>query len=165
MKCLVCGKDYESAECPRCRFPNILIIGDREKELEKMMPTINQYRNNFAETVKLSLVTYHWKDQNGHLELDRKELIPIGTAGELIQSEKWLENKFARIADRGEITVTVCVAMGDDEQDFTIAVPNLKKAELQQLGARVDNNFNLNLMLRNDTEVPTTSESVALFTA
>lgn len=163
MKCLVCGKEYEAAECPRCHCPDILIVGDREKALESILPTINQYRKNFAEAVKLSLVTYRWKDQNGQLVLDKKELIPIGTATELMQSEKWLDNKFARIADSKEITVNVCVAMRDDEQTVTVAVPNLKKEELQQLGARVDDNFTLSLLLRNDTELPTISKPVDLF--
>lgn len=163
MKCLVCGKDYEAAECPRCHCPDVLIVGDREKALEKILPTINQYRINFARTVKLSLITYRWKDLNGHLALDQKELISLGTAEELMQSEKWLDNKFARIADSEKITVDVCIATDDSEQTVTVVVPNLKKAELQQLGARVDDSFGLSLLLRNDTEAPTISEPVALF--
>ncbi len=163
MKCLVCGKDFDSSECPRCHFPDVQLIGDREEALKKMLPTINQYRKNFADAVKLSLITYRWKDQDGYLVLNNKDVTPIGTAEELMKSEKWLETKFARIADSDKITVTVCIEMGDDKKNVEISVPNLMKAELQQLGARVDDSFNLSLMLRNNTEKPTISQPVDLF--
>lgn len=163
MKCLVCGKDYEAAECPRCHFPNIQIVGDREKALENLLPTINQYRMNFAGTVAISLVTYRWKDQNGRIALKRKEQMPLGTATELLQGEKWLDEKFARIPDQKEITVTLCISMGGEERTVSVSVPNLQRAELQQLGIRMDSDYRLYLLLRNDTDRPTTSEPVELF--
>ncbi len=163
MKCLVCGKEFEAAECPRCHFPDVQIIGDREKALENMMPTIIQYRTNFMSAVKLFLEIYRWKDQNGQLVLERKEHRLLGTAQRLMREQVWLEDKFARIADQKTITVTIRMDLGGDEKQVAVSIPNLHKAELQQLGATVDSDYNLRLMLRNDTEQPTMSGPVAVF--
>ncbi len=163
MKCLVCGKEYEAAECPRCRFPNIQIVGDQEQALKAMMPTIEQYRRDFLNAVRIGLVIYRWKDQNGQLVMDRQEQKLLGTADELRRGEKWLEDKFARIADQKQISVTLSIAMAGEEKLVQASVPNLQKAELQQLGAKVDENCNLLLMLSNETEKPTISQPIALF--
>ena len=162
MKCLVCGKEYEAAECPRCHFPDIQIVGDREKALESMMPTIQKYRMNFMRSLKISLVIYRWKDENGQVVLARKEQKPFGTVEELMQGETWLDEKFARLPDQKEIVVTVCIAMGGEEESISVSIPNLQKSELQQLGASIDSACNLRLLLRNDTEKPTNSGPVDL---
>ncbi len=163
MKCLVCGKEYEAAECPRCRFPNIQIVGDREQALKAMLPTIEQYRREFLNAIQISLVIYHWKDEKGQLVMDRQEKKLLGTANELRNGEKWLGDKFARIADQKQVTVTLSIAMAGEEQLVQASVPNLQKAELQQFGAKVDDACNLRLMLCNETEKPTISQPVALF--
>ena len=165
MKCLVCGKEYEAAECPRCHFPDIQIVGDREKALESMMPTIQKYRMNFMRTVKISLDIYRWKDENGKVVLDRKEQKLFGTAEELMQGETWLDEKFARIPDQKDVEVSICIYMGDEENRVSIFLPNLQKAELQQIGVVIDNACNLRVLLRNDTEAPTSSNPVTLLTA
>ena len=163
MKCLVCGKEYEAAECPRCRFPNIQIVGDREQALKTMLPTIEQYRREFLNAIQISLVIYRWKDDKGKLVMDKQEKKLLGTANELQRGEKWLEEKFARIADQKQITVTLSITMAGEEQQIQVSVPNLQKAELQQLGAKVDDACNLCLMLSNETEKPTISQPIALF--
>lgn len=163
MKCLVCGKEYEAAECPRCHFPDVQLMGDREQALKNMMPTIQKYRQSFLNAIQISLVIYRWKDDKGKLVLDRQERKLLGTAEQLQRGEKWLEDKFARIADQKQITVTLSISMGGEERQVQVTVPNLQKAELQQLGAKVDEACNLQVMLCNDTEQPTVSQSVALF--
>lgn len=163
MKCLVCGKVYEAAECPRCRFPNIQMVGDREKALENLMPKISAYKTNFLSGVTVELVAYRWKDRDGQVVLDREERMPLGTAEELMRGEKWLAEKFARIPDREEISVTVCIMAGTEKREVLIVVPNLHKPELQQLGAGMDDACNLRILLRNDTEEPTSSAWIPLF--
>lgn len=163
MKCLVCGKEYEAAECPRCHFPDIQIVGDRQKALETMRPTIEKFRTAFLREVKIFLVIYRWKDENGQVVLHREEKKLLGAADELMKEEVWLAEKFARIANQKTITATVSVVMGGEERTVPIAIPNLQKPELQQLGASVDSDCHLHLLLRNDTEKPTMSQPVALF--
>lgn len=162
--CLVCGKQYEKGDCPRCQFPDIQIPGlDRENAIHHLRPAIEACRKVFLETIKVSLVTYRWKDVNGTVALDREERIPLGTGTELFGNEKWLDGQFARIPDQQKIDVTICVKTNEGEQTKTIAVPNLHKAELQQIGASVDENFRIRLMLRNQSENSTKSDPVALF--
>lgn len=163
MKCLVCGKNYEAAECPRCRFPDIQLMGDRDEALAQLMPTIKAYRANFMKSVTVELVTYRWRDLEGRIALDREDRIMLGTADVLQQSEIWLEEQFARIPNEDEIKVKVCITAGGEKRDVSIAVPNLHKPELQRLGASVDGDCNLRLLLRNNTEESTTSAGTPLF--
>lgn len=165
MKCLVCGKIYEAAECPRCYFPDVQIMGNRQEELEKLKPTINAYRQQFLNTVKVELMAYRWKDQDGQLVLDRMDRMLLGTADTLQQGEHWLEEHFARIADQKEISVTVCITAGEEKREMQVVLPNLLKPELQQIGAYVDDDCNFFLLLRNETEAPTKSNPVPLFAA
>ena len=163
MKCLVCGKTYEAAECPRCGFPDVHIPGDQTQVLERMKPTIDEYKINFLKGVQLQLVTYRWKDRGGVVALDREELIPVGSGQELMQGIKWLPGKFARIADQAQITVTLRATTGEETRELRIPVPNLQKPELQQLGISMDQDGNLWVMLCNDTDEPAGSAPVPLF--
>ncbi len=165
MKCLVCGKVYEAAECPRCHFPDVQIMGNRQEELEKLKPTIDAYRQQFLSTVKVELMAYRWKDQDGQLVLDRTDRMLLGTANTLRQGEHWLTEQFARIADQKEISVTVCITAAEEKREVQVSLPNLLKQELQQIGAYVDGSWNLFLLLRNGTEAPTKSNPVPLFAA
>lgn len=164
MKCLVCGKNYEAAECPRCRFPDIQIpeVG-REQALASLMPTINAYRTNFLKSVRVELASYQWKDQNGKVVLDQTNWKLFGSGEVLQQKEQWLPEQFARIPDQKTITVTVRIIAGEETREQNVTVPNLLQPELQQIGARVDSDCNLYLMLRGETQAPVSAQPVSLF--
>lgn len=162
MKCLVCGKIHEAAECPRCSFPDIQIMGDQDKAMESLRPAIIAYRTNFLKTVRLELMTYRWKDQDGQVVLDREERMLLGS-GDGLQQETWLPEKFARIADQEKIPVTVRITAGEESRDAVISLPNLHEPQLQQLGAVIDGDCCLRLLLRNDTQEPVSSAPVSLF--
>lgn len=163
MKCLVCGKEYEAAECPTCRFPNVQIMGDREQVMVNLKPTIDAYRTRFLQSVKVQILAYRWKDQNGTVVQDRVDTLTLGRGDVLLQEETWIPEKFARIAEKEEIPVTLRITAGEETRELVVAVPNLQKPELQQLGASIDNMCNLRLLLRNDTDAPTSSAPVPLF--
>lgn len=165
MKCLVCGKDYDAAECPRCHFPNIQIMGDRDTALAQLMPTILAFRESFLGNVDVSLLIHHWKDRDGQIVPDREEYLRLGSAAELQKEERWLSNQFARIPDVEAISATVLVAVKNSIHHLQISVPNLQQPELQRLGARLDDDMNLRLLLRNDSQQPVSSAPVPLLPA
>lgn len=164
MKCLVCGKNYEAAECPRCNFPYIQVpAAASESFLDSLRPTVNNYRETFLQKVELQIPVYRWKDQDGVVVEDRVETISLGTADQLKAGQRWLEEKFARIPDEKALPVTVSISAGGDTWERTISVPNLNQPELQQLGAAINDEYQLLLMLRNETEQNTVSDPVPLF--
>lgn len=163
MKCLVCGKVYNAAECPRCHFPDIQFMGDQKAALASLEPKITAYRNNFLGSVKVELVAYRWKAHDGKVVPDCEERIFLGTAADLQKGEIWLADKFARIADQKKISVTVCITEADRSRKVQVMVPNLQQPELQQVGACMDEDLNLRLMLRNETQRSTRSAPVPLF--
>lgn len=163
MKCIVCGKVYEGSECPRCRFPDVQIPGDREAALAALKPQIDQYRQSFLQSIRVEVVTYHWKDKDGLVVKDREDRLSLGTGDQLMHGETWLPQKFARLPQQDSLDVTLCITAGEDVQNKTVTVPNLHKAELQQLGAEMDPECRIRLLLRNETEAPTRSGFVPLF--
>lgn len=163
MKCLVCAKEYEAVECPRCNFPDVQIPGDGQNVPEHIKATVDAYRLSFLKSVELQLVIYRWKDANGTLVLDREDRIPLGSGSELMQGEQWLAEKFARIPTQEEIPVSIRITAGTDILEKTVCVPNLQSTKLQQLGACMDQDGNICLLLRNDLDTPTSSAVVPLF--
>ena len=164
MKCLVCGKHYEAAECPRCNFPYIQVpVAASDDFLASLRPTIKNYRESFLQKVQLSIPIYRWKDQDGVVVEDRVDTVSLGTADQLKAGEHWLGEKFARIPDEKQIPVTVSISAGGDTWERTVSVPNLHKPELQRLGIAINDEYQILLMLRNETEQNTVSDPAPLF--
>lgn len=164
MNCLVCKKDYEAAECPRCKFPHIQVPATAPADfLASLQPTIADYRRKFLQKLQLQIPIYHWKDQGGVVVEDRVEMLSLGSADQMLGRELWVEKAFARIPDEKEITVTVRISVNGESWEQTVSVPNLHKPELQKIGATIDDNHDLRLMLRNETENSTVSDPVPLF--
>ena len=162
MKCIVCGKEYEKTECPVCKFPKVEFPGDPEKGLQAMRPAIEAYREDFLGKVSVGIIAYQWRDDNGAFAMDRKERVPIGTAKELRENTRWLAEKFARIPDEEELRVSLSVQVNDIDEERSVGIPNLMEPELQELGAAVDGDLNVQLLLRNSSG-STQSEKTPLF--
>lgn len=163
MKCLVCGKDHEAAECPRCRFPDIQLMGDREKAMEQLMPTILAYRTNYLKSVRIFLPAYRWKELGGQLVADRTDWLELASGDTLMQEAQWLPEKFARIPDLPSVSVAVRIVSEEGQSEKTVCVPNLAEPQLQQLGAVIDSDCALHLLLRNDNHTFVSSGPVSLF--
>ena len=162
MKCIVCGKDHDKNECPVCRFPKVEFPGDPEKGLRAMEPAIRAYREDFLGKVSVGIIAYQWKDDNGALVPAGKERVPIGTGKELRESARWLDEKFARIPEEEQLLVSLSVRVNDTDEERSVGIPNLTEPELQELGASVDGDLNIRLMLRNSSG-STQSEKIPLF--
>lgn len=160
MKCLVCGKEFEGDECPRCHFPVVNFPGDREAGIRAMAPTIQAFREGFLEQVSVGLVVCHWKESGESLTLDYEERLSFGTCGTLRGKEFWLEQKFARDPKAARLSLRLWIGMGEEQVEKTVEIPNLMAAELQRVGIDMDENADFCLMLKNDTEGPVKSEKV-----
>ena len=162
--CLVCGKNYEAGDCPRCRFPDVQIPGmDRDKAIVHLKPVIDVSRAAFLENIRVEVISYRWKDQDGTIVLDRKDALTLGTGTDLTRGEVWLRGKFARIADEASVPVKLRITAGEEVLEKTVRLPNLNKPELQQLGAKMDKNFRITLLMRNDSQKCVQSDPTPLF--
>ena len=162
MKCYVCGKQYEGNECPRCKFPAVEIPNTTwEQGRQALAATIAPFRTAFLDAIQISLVMYRYRDENGVYVLDREENILLGTGTELYEKELWLDQEFARLEDP-TISVRLLLKVRDDTRQEQVELPNLKAAELQQVGIAMDEAFNIHLKLRNTSENPTCSAAVEL---
>ena len=162
MKCYVCGKQYEGNECPRCKFPAVEIPNTTwEQGREALAATITPFRTAFLDTIQASLIVYHHRDENGVYVLDREEAISLGNGAELYGKELWLDRNFARLEDP-TIRIRLRLTVRDNAREEQVELPNLKAAELQQVGIAMDETFNIHLKLRNTSEKPTCSAAVEL---
>lgn len=162
MKCYVCGKQYEGNDCPRCRFPAVEIPNTTwEQGRQALTGTVAPFRTAFLNSIQVSLIAYHYRDENGVYVLDREEPISLGTGADLYGKELWLDQKFARLEDP-TIRIRLRLTVRDNSRDEQVELPNLKAAELQQVGIAMDETFNIHLKLRNTSEEPTCSAAVEL---
>lgn len=162
MKCYVCGKQYEGNECPRCAFPAVEIPNTTwEQGRQALIATINPSRAAFLKSVEVSLVIYHYRDENGVYVLDREESICLGNGEKLYENEVWLDQEFARL-EGPSFSARLRLSVRGQTREELVEVPNLNAAELQNIGISMDEQFNIRLMLRNASEMPTTSAPVEL---
>lgn len=162
MKCYVCGKQYEGNECPRCTFPAVEIPNTTwEQGRQALAATITPSRAAFLKTVDISLVIYHYRDENGVYVLDREETVCLGDGEKLYGSEVWLDREFARLEDP-TFSARLRLTIRDNTREETVELTNLKAAELQNIGVCMDEQFNIRLMLRNASEAPSVSAPIEL---
>ena len=90
-----------------------------------------------------------------------KEQYPDYTQGEFYEKELWLGQEFARLEDPS-IRIRLHLSYLGNAREELVELPNLKAAELQQVGITMDKEFNIYLKLRNTSETPTCSGAVAL---
>ena len=162
MECLVCGKEYVGSECPRCRFPDVQIPGDRQKTIESLRPAIEAFRTQFLQSVKLEIAAFHWKDEDGTVVLDREERVLLVDGEELQQGPKWLDQEFARIPDEQWVHVTLYITVAGDTRQEQIMLPNIHTPQLQQIGVEMVESFGIRLLLRNAANEMTKSETIQL---
>ncbi len=83
-------------------------------------------------------------------------------AGSILASgEFWYPQKLARIPDQEFLPVTLAFKKGSTEWQVPTQVPNLKQAELQQVGFRLEDELQVRLLLKNDS-AQTESEPVSV---
>ena len=162
MKCLVCGKEYDGAECPVCRFPNIQIPGNYEEGLLAIQDEIEEYRKQFFSTFYVGIRTWHWIDINGTLKPDYAEDLYFGQIGSLQGEEQWLSRPFARIPDVTMLNITIVIKQAGEIVEKTVTVENLSEMQLLEIGAVVDDQYNVQIIVRNGSGTVRRSEWTAL---
>ena len=165
MKCLVCGKNYNDYECPRCGFPDLqLPLGkELEEARKKVQPKIDAHRAEFLKKIEVGIKVYYWKDQDGVLAADREEKCSFGSGSALYGKTVWLDQKFARVPEEKTLPIWLYIRVDGTEHERIVELPNLQEAQLQEIGLSMDNGFELCLMLRNDSGTPVYSNRFSLF--
>lgn len=162
MKCYVCGKQYEGTECPRCGFPAVEVPGASwEDARTALAATIEPFFQGFLDSISVSVTMLQHKDDNGVYVLDWEKPLILGTGKELYDRELWLDQEFARL-EEPTFSVRLNLTVRGKTRTEQVELPNLKAAELQNIGIAMDKQFNLRLKLRNTSEKPTASAPVEL---
>lgn len=151
MKCVVCGKEYFDKVCPICHFPVIKFPGDPIEGMRAMKPKIDAYREHFLSYVNVGIVTYTWKDEDGAIVLDKENELIFGTGTQLYKGVCWISQKFARIPDVKDLDVQLVVYNNGNRSVWKVSIPNLFETEFQEIGAALDEDLNIQLILKNDS--------------
>ena len=157
MKCLVCDKDFSGSACPRCGYP-VVESPDVDALLVSLRPQIEAYRKEFEEGIRIELVIFRWKEADGNVVLDRKELMPFGRYPALVGRVTWLQQQFARIPDAPKLELQLQVTSSETTREFTVPVQNLLDPALQNVGIEARGDYAFRLMLKNDTGKITESD-------
>lgn len=149
MKCVVCGKEFNDNSCPVCQFPVIKFPGDPTEGMRAMKHKIDAFRDHFLSQVSVGIVTYTWKDGDGMIVLDKENELDFGTGTQLYNGVCWISQKFARIPDVKSLDIQLSVHHNGSKSGRKVTLPNLFETELQEIGAALDENLNIQLILRN----------------
>ena len=162
MKCFVCGKEYTGGECPRCHFPNVQLPGDYEEGLAAIRDEIKAYRERFFGRCLVGIRTWHWMDVEGELQPVCAEDRYFGQLLQLQEEEQWLSWGFARIPDVPELEITVLMKQGEEVREKTVTVANLIEQQLLEIGAVADDQFRVQILVRNASGTIRKSAPIAL---
>lgn len=163
MKCLVCGKSFEGAGCPRCNFPVLSILGDYEEGIAQQQPIIDAYRENFLARVDVGVETYSWTEKDGKIVLDRIGHTSVGNGTSIWKKSRWMPARYARSADTDHIQIKVYGILNGQKKEQTVSLPNLIGAGLQQLGAEMNGEMAVTFKLRNEAGEESVSQLIPLF--
>ena len=161
MECLVCHKEFEGGACPRCGFP-VVESTDVDALLKSMRKEIEAHRKAFEDSLKLELMIYRWKEQDGKVVPDRTERLLLGTWAQLLETPAWLPQQFARIPDREKLELRARVTAGQESRELTVEIPNLLQPALQSVGAETDRDMRFRLLLKNDRDDQSASEWIPM---
>lgn len=137
MECLVCGKKYDTQECPLCGFPVVHSMANDEETLKALRPTIEAHRAEFAKKIMLSLLIYDY-EVDKQVDFKGTSKIPLGRVDALCRQPLWVEKEFTNMAQRKNIPVTLCVDI-DNQPPYQITV-NLENipSETIQVGVAAE---------------------------
>lgn len=161
MKCLVCRKEFEGGVCPRCGYP-VVEGTDVDALMETLRPQIEEYRRVFQSGIRLDLEICRWKEADGVVVLDRKDLLSFGTYPELEGRITWLSQPFARIPDVPTLDLHLRLNLADTVKEFLVPVQNLTEASLQYVGVELSDDMYFRLLLKNDAGASSQSDWMEL---
>lgn len=151
MKCVICGKEHSDEACPVCQFPVIHFLGDPVEGMRTVKHQIDKRRGEFLTQLRVGIVIYTWKDSGGTIVLDQEKEITLGTGAELRQNVRWASQEFARVPDDKQIEIKLAVHYDQEKYEHQLSVPNLMEAELQKIGAALDEDMNVQVFLKNSS--------------
>ena len=161
-KCCYQELGENDLNCPRCGLTQFKIVGNDPAQVKVLESLIHSHRMSFLGKYELGVTCYYWKDQDGTIALDSKRTLTFGTAAELLEGTRWLDQEFARMPDDQEITVDLTVTEnGGAGRDLQVRVTPPTEPQLQKLGLQLDKQLQLRLLVKND-KTTCTSTSVSL---
>lgn len=158
-KCLVCGKEYEGPQCPRCDFPAVVLM----KITPEVTKSIANYREMFFQNIQIGIISYSWKDKDGYLVLDQEHQRVLGSCRDLLNGTIWLNQQFARIPDVDDLELRIFVNIKGEVSEKNVKIPNIKSPYLQEIGVSMDENMQVVVHLKNENGETSESQPMELF--
>lgn len=152
MKCIVCNQEIAGPllPCPRCGFLQPAVVGDAAAAEALIAAKARKHKRELLSHHDIGLTIYHWKDDGGTVALDREERVSFGSGSALLEGVVWLEQKFARIPDAESLELELWVQSDREPVQRTpVAVRVPQGCYLLQVGARIDEDLSLKLLLKN----------------
>ena len=162
MKCPVCNKLFNGAECPRCEFP--VVESPNPGALRDMMRSqIESYRTEFQQSIRVSLTIFYWKDENDKVVIDHEQSLSFGSYYDLRGKKVFLPQQFARIPDEENVELLFSITANDQTRTKKVTIQNLKEAALQTVGIEANDEYQFRVLLKNTNNSETVSAWQAIF--
>lgn len=150
--CKACEKELTNAKgsCPRCGFRPPAVIGDPEVAQALIAKRAAKHRNEFLQRLDVGVTVYLWKEQKDSIVPEGQRRLSFGAGDTLLETPRFLEQKFSRIPDLTEMKVEISVLKdGVVFVSSTASLPVPPGPHLLELGAQLTSALELKLMLKN----------------
>lgn len=162
MKCVVCSKNFNGEVCPRCEYP-VIHTPNYDEYITKFKDSIDNFRKDFLNSVKGSVVIHFWQDKGGVIVSSKKSLIDFTNIGDNINKTIWSDMDLARIPEADNIDIEIEVDLNGEKTNKIVKVPNIKEPGLQRIGIQIVDSNSFIVMLCNDNNKQTKSQAVSFF--
>jgi len=149
MKCFVCDFEYDGKECPKCKFPEVVVPfgSDREASLKAMKQTVEKYRNEFAKKIKAELMVYNY-DVTDKIVYQGEERCTLGKVNLLMSKVTWLDTEFTNVITRENLPITLNVSIEEQaEYQITVNIKNIPSDTLR-VGISMDSGLNFSFIIK-----------------
>lgn len=162
MPCPCCGNEFIDGICPNCRFIEYEVLGESFDETVKQIDALAEvHRKEYLRSLQLGFVTYQGRDENGIVTQSAQKPVYFADGEALSEKEVWYPGFFSRIPDAKELRVELAVRSANAEKTIEVSVPNLTEKRLQQVGLKLCENLNVQILLKNE-EKSSASEPVCV---
>lgn len=161
MKCLVCSKEYDGAECPYCRFPNVQINGDYDEGIRQLMPMINSHRAEYFGAFNLGIVLLQRKNLDSDSLKAESTVVSFGQVKDLMHKEKWLDLPIVAYPNKdGQLELTLSINRGVETSSQKVMISGFTKPDIINVGISVKDEYSICLMAKNKDNKTTGSSSL-----
>ena len=165
-KCLVCMKMYDGIKqmniCPVCGFQEPHIVGDYQQGMNEMKPLIMKKKQELFDKLTIGILSYEYEIDNARI-VDKGQKVDYFKGKSIFGEPVWLNEQFETVSTRDIIEAEINISLSSKTFSAKCTIPNLKNASYFTVGINIDEQFDLTLIAKDESDNCVQSERAYIF--